>query len=737
MSTPSQRNFSHRPLWRSPASCDELLRSIESWDEFLKVVKGLGKTKEANKWKGDIFERLVQLFLQHSPEYQLQLETVWLYAEIPVKLKEQLNLSDNERGIDLLAKTKKGEYWGVQAKYRADESGSMPLRKLGTFGTQVAAVSKGLSRGLICATKREKTPDFANATFDFEHILLDRWESLPAEFWEAVRQAAAGKKVEPLVPRNPHQYQMAAIDAATLHFIEKANRRGKLIMPCGTGKSLMGYWTAIVALKATTVVVAVPSLDLIRQTFAAWAREAVANRLPLDALIVCSDKSTSSEGDTHTSDLSTPVTTDPGEIRAWLNAPGAEECVRVVFVTYQSGKVLADAVGRFQFDVGLFDEAHKTAGPEGKANQHLLHEENLRIQRRVFMTATERYYVGESDEVVGMNDVKIYGERYHYMSFGDAIAQGILADYSVVLMDVSESDAEGYRELIEERIYVAPEQSSDSVLLPERLTAEDLGAAVALRKAIHKYRLRHAISFHSRNRYAKDFVAVQKALNGKGLSAPIDTYRVSSDLSAGQRHKQIKGFEESNRALISNARCLTEGVDVPGIDLVMFAQPRQSKVDIVQAVGRALRKPADQLEKHGYVLVPILVKDGDLDLEEIVNGSGFENLVSVLKAMATVDADVTERISIVLGEGTRKGGKKGPGSSGTEDVIPRALDLASFADALRLRAWDRLSLIKPRVTIEQILQWADAHKERVKVRIIRPERLVLYKNYNLYNFPER
>jgi superfamily II DNA or RNA helicase len=698
----------NRKPWRFPASCDEILRSIRSWEDFRRAAKELSD----NKSKGDLFERFVQHFLRHDPAYVVQLSEVWLYQEVPVNVKRSLNLSDQDRGIDLIALTKAGDYWAVQAKFRVDEAGSMSLRELSTFAAQVGSIGRGMVRGLICATKRETNLEFSNASFPFQHVLLETWESLPPEFWKSIRQAADGESAPPPVPYEPKKYQSAALESARNYFLGQDERRGKLIMPCGTGKSLMGYWTAVRSLKAQTVLVAVPSLDLIRQTFAVWARESVANQQQLDVMIVCSD-GTTTKGDVHVDELAAPATTIPGEIRTWLKKPQESDVLRVVFVTYQSGKVLADAVGRFVFDVAIFDEAHKTAGFEGKRNQHLLHEKNLSVRHRVFMTATERYYEGDSDEVVGMNDERLYGERYHYMPFADAINEGILADYSVVLLAVTQAEAARYRPLIEERVYVRADWDHEDASAPDALTTEDLATAVALRKAMRRYRLNHAVSFHSRNRMAQDFVAIQQSLNGAGLSAPLKTYRVSSELSSGKRGEQIKGFQESEMALISNARCLTEGVDVPGIDLVLFAQPRQSKVDIVQAVGRALRKPQDQPDKRGYVLVPVLVDDEELDLEEVVAGTGFENLVSVMKAMATVDDDITDRITVVLSKGPRKSAREGGSDSEAGEVISKHVSLDRFAEALKLRAWDRLEgLVKPRLEIEQILRWAKAHQKR-------------------------
>ena len=695
---------------------DQILRSVHSWTELRTQIEGLGRSGIANKKKGDVFERFLQLFFTFHPDYAVQLETVWLEKEIPDDVRQACNLPSSDRGIDLLARTKEGAYWTIQAKYRTDPEGCVPYGELGTFGAQTAAVARGITRGVICTTKIEKTLDFEGANFEFRQILLDRWESLGDEFWEVVRHAAQGRPVKKLKPYTPRPYQEPAINAAKKHFITEGESRGKLIMACGTGKSLIGYWTAVDVLSAKTILVAVPTLDLIRQTYEVWARESVARGQTIDVLIVCSDSTTARGGgdaDINVGDLQAEVTTDSGRIKSWVRNSTGNSDLRVVFVTYQSGIVLAKAAGNFSFDVGLFDEAHKTAGREGKRNQFLLYQKNVRVHKRVFLTATERYYHGESDEVVGMNDTRVYGHRYHYLSFGQAIKDGVLADYKVVLFSVSGSEVEKYRSMIQHRLYLEPEADfhPDGGAISEPVSADDLASAVALRKAFKEYKLTHAVSFHARNLYARDFVTLQRSLNGSGLSKNIKMFRVSSNLSAQRRGHLLNAFESSKNALISNARCLTEGVNVPEIDLVMFAQPRQSKVDVVQAVGRALRKPANDPEKQAYVLLPILIEDDQHDIEQVVNGSGFENLVSVLKAMSTVDEDVAERITVVFGKESRAASRKS--ESRRKEAISRKVDLVEFLESLRLRAWDKLEgFIKPRLTIKKILELADAHKLR-------------------------
>ena len=685
------------------------LKRISSWHGFRGYLRSFGSSNASNKRKGDVFEFVVKIFFETQPEYAVHLKKVWLESEIPASIRKELNLPSKDRGIDIVAQTKDGDFWAIQAKYRHDTKGALTLTELGTFGTQVAAVSDKIKLGIICATKQEKTSDFTKAKgVEFKQVLLPVWETLDTEFWNKVHAAVRGHKPNKPTRHKPRPYQLKALSAAKKHFISQGNRRGKLIMPCGTGKSLLGYWTAIRSLKAKRIVVAVPSLALIGQTYRDWAREAIATGKKFRPLLVCSDNSTG-EGDATTDELSAPVTTDPTVIRKWLKTKTSNETLNVVFVTYQSGAVFAKAAGNTPFDVGIFDEAHKTAGTAGKQNQHLLKQKNIRIQYRIFMTATEKYYDGESDEIIGMNETKLFGEIYHSMSFSEAIDKKYLADYRVVIMAIDHSDAEKYRSLIEDRVYVDIDGDSPR---KSPISADDLAAAIALRKAMKKYSLTHAVSFHSRITLAQQFSAMQSGLNGKGLSSKLDTFQVSSKQSSGQRFQELRGFEESYRAIISNARCLTEGVDVPSIDLVLFAQPRKSKIDIVQAVGRALRLDSSKPGKIGYVLVPMLLDENNpLDLEKAAKGTGFENIVTVLKALGSVDGDVRERIVFSNSEARARSSYRSDASK--KEILKQKLDAEEFASAIQLRAIDRLDgLMKQRLSIEQILRWADKHKEK-------------------------
>ena len=265
-------------------------------------------------------------------------------------------------------------------------------------------------------------------------------------------------------------------------------------MPCGSGKSLTAYWIAA-KLDATRIVIAVPSLALIRQTLKVWLRETMANRQAVEWICVCSDESAGRVGRDDVTvlrqDLGVPCLTAPDEIAAWLKRK--HHGLTVVFTTYQSGEALSQAAraAKFHFDLGIMDEAHKTVGDGGKLFSHLLHDKNLPIQRRIFMTATERLYSGQSDGVLSMDDAAIYGETFHVLSFKRAMEYNppILCDYKIISISVSREEV---AELIRTNAFVKPDKGRWN----KEIEADMLASLVALRKTMDKYPIHHAVSFH-------------------------------------------------------------------------------------------------------------------------------------------------------------------------------------------------------------------------------------------------
>jgi len=656
------------------------------------------------KTRGDAFEQFVKAFLLLESEYASKLKSVWLYNEVPAAIAKKLKLPSTDQGIDIVAETCDGEFWAVQCKYRQITDQSLTWREISTFTGLAFGVCRGFAFGLICST----TERITNVLKNQERIgfcALDAWQELDADFWIHL-QAHFAHKQKSLLPSKPRPHQRAAIKDGHQHFTINKAKRGKLIMPCGSGKSLTAYWIAE-KLNARRIVIAVPSLALIRQTLKVWLRETMANRQAVEWICVCSDESAGRiERDDVTvlrQDLGVPCLTDPVETSAWLKRQ--HHGLTVVFTTYQSGEALANAVrsARFHFDLGIMDEAHKTVGDGGKLFSHLLHDKNLSIRQRIFMTATERRYAGQSDTVLSMDDPAIYGETFHLLSFKRAMEYDppILCDYKIISIAVSRDEV---AELIRKNIFVKPDKGRWN----QEIEADMLASLVALRKAMTKYPIHHAVSFHGSIQRAELFKAHNDAFShAYPKYGSLETFHVSGKTPTGTRARVIGEFAETKRALITNARCLTEGVDVPGIDCVLFADPRRSAVDIVQAVGRALR-PAPG-KKLGYVIVPIL-HDADATPDDIFESESFQEILTTLRALAANDDRIIEYFRAISQGRQSTGG--GSVEFDMDERLAQRIDLAQFVREIDLKCWNRLAK----------LSWRPFEEARDFVRSLRLKR---------------
>ena len=659
---------------------------------FEQLEKRIAKIPE-NKGKGDAFEQLVKAFLLLDPEYATKISEVWIHHEVPSAIRKKLRLPDSDQGIDLIAKTKGGEFWAIQCKYRADSTRPIPWREISTFTGLAFGVCEGISFGLVCSTT-ERITHVLKQQDNIGFCALDVWQGLDAEFFDRLRASVEHRpaKLKPLSPR-PHQ--VAAVRDARKHFVTEKQARGKLIMPCGTGKSLAAYWIAK-ELGSRRIVIAVPSLALIRQTLKVWLREAMASGNDVEWICVCSDESAGRMGSDDVAvlrqDLGVPCLTDPPEIAKWLTGTKKAKGLQIVFTTYQSGQALSAAAkkAKFRFDLGIMDEAHKTVGDGEKLFSHLLHDRNLPVERRVFMTATERRYQGKAEKILSMDDSAIYGDTFHLLSFKAALEQKppILCDYRIVTILVTREEV---AEMVKKNAFVRPWKSAN-----KEMELEMLASLVALRKAIQKYPIRHAVSFHGSIRKAEHFAEQNLAFNRAFRSfGHVDSFHVSGATATGTRSKLIKEFAGKERALITNARCLTEGVDVPDIDCVLFADPRRSAVDIVQAVGRALRPSPGK--KMGYVIVPIL-HDAKAKAEKILESEDFQEILTTLRALASNDDRIIEYFRAIAN------GKKRPsGGSVTFDIderIAKKIDLDQFIRDIDLKCWHRLAKLSWRPFVE-------------------------------------
>ena len=648
-----------------------IIKKSNNWLEFKDKLKQL-----TPKEKGDAFERLTKQYLQFDPKYATKLKRVWLYNEIPSFVVKKLNLPSRDQGIDLVAETREGEFWAIQCKYLEDETKSLSWRTLATFTGLAFGVCRNISYGLVCTTA-ERFTTVLKEQYNIGFCTGEVWRNLNEDFFKLFRS----RKPKAIKPLKPYAHQKRAIQSAYDYYINKKASRGKMIMPCGTGKSLSVFWIAE-KLDAKRIVVAVPSLALIRQTLKVWLRETYAKKWDVDWICVCSDESVGkvSRDDLVVlkQDLGVPSVTDPETIAKWLRKRHSGKVV--VFTTYQSGKALAEAsrLARRNFDLGVMDEAHKTVGTKDKTFAHLLFDEKIKIRKRLFMTATERRYAGKRDEIISMDDYDVYGETFEMLSFKEALEQDtpVLSDYKIVTMMIGKDEI---ADLVQRGAFVRPTRGKwDS-----EVEADTLASLIALRKAVRKFNIRHAVSFHSSIARAEAFRDNQPIFTDLFPNLwNVESYHVSGKMPTSRRDRHMQDFENSKRALMTNARCLTEGIDIPDIDCVLFADPKKSTIDIVQAVGRALR--VSEGKRYGYVIVPVLVTE---ESEKFVETEAFSAILMTLRALASDDERIIEYFR-AMSQKRRSGNTI---QIEIDERLAEKIDIKNFVENLELKVWSRLA----------------------------------------------
>ena len=383
--------------------------------------------------------------------------------------------------------------------------------------------------------------------------------------------------------------------------------RGQMIMACGTGKTLTALFVKE-KLAADRTLVLAPSLSLLSQLLSDWTANATAH---FEHLPVCSDETVANDSIVVSAhELGDRVTTDPETIADFLRGSGP----RVVFATYQSSPEIAKAFeldGVAPFDLVVADEAHRTVGRSTTAFGTVLDNKKIPAKRRLFMTATPRFVagsvIGDAEaldcDVASMDNEAKYGPVFHRLPFAEAIDRGLLTDYQVVVVGVDDVEC---REMADKARWV----ESDGIGIKN---ARPLAAQIGVAKAMSRHDMRRAISFHSRidgaRRFARSLPEVISWMpDDQRPTGQVWANYVSGAMTASQRRVRIRELDTidlDHRGLLSNARCLTEGVDVPTLDGVVFIDPKRSEVDIVQAVGRAIRLAPDKTV--GTIVIPVFM----------------------------------------------------------------------------------------------------------------------------------
>jgi superfamily II DNA or RNA helicase len=447
------------------------------------------------------------------------------------------------------------------------------------------------------------------------------------------------KKRQPLTP---DPFQVEALTNIANHL--GANDRGTVVMACGTGKTLVALW-AVEQSKAKSILVLVPSLTLLQQTLEEWS---VHNTWGKDFsyLCVCSDPSVNLKNDEieiDPSDVPFRIDTDPEIVRSYLAQ--ANNKIKIVFSTYQSSQVVSQATkGESEFDFAVFDEAHKTTGSAGSRFALALKNENIKIAKRLFLTATPKHYkikksrlienFDEEDFVLAsMDNESIYGKRIHTLTFGEAASKGIICPYKVVVSLIDKQQVDDFAL-----------KNGITLVEGDALNAKWVASQIAVSSAIKHTNATKIITFHSRVKTAREF-ASDEVYGIKKFVDDFDVFHVHGKQKSNERKDTISKFRKASRSIITNAKCLTEGVDVPAVDMVAFVDPRHSKIDIAQAVGRAMRKPRGGDKKAGYIVIPIFAENtNDESIEKSIKSENYEDIALILNALLEIDSEFVDFI---------------------------------------------------------------------------------------------
>ena len=684
-------------LARNPDVKRPILES-NNWSEFRRNIGKLDEDR-FKKIKGDIFELITSLYFVNNPIYTTKLTNLWRSTNIPIQILDLLDLKKPEIGVDLLAESNDGTYWAIQCKYKQDIRENISYGDLRSFFsiTERPQTRSKLSLRLISCSTLDISRQIFNANHDnLGLISYSEFSQIEEEEFEQYKRILDNQKII-LEKYNPKPHQENALNKCLNYFL--SNSRGKLIHPCGAGKSLTGYWL-FRYLNVKNALVVVPSLQLVKQTLKTWARELICEGIEVEWIAICSDDDVKNLDDPSISisDLGIEVNTEINQISNFLNQKTNK--LKLIITTYQSGNTLINALKEcdYEFELGIFDEAHKTVGSRKKPFAQLLYDENIKVNKRLFMTATERNFKGNSEEIISMDDERIYGSVIDELSFKSALEQKepILTDYKIVSASIQKEEI---NQMISSNEFVRAGSKSWTY----EADSSTFAALITLRKMIKKHNIKHIISFHKSIKRAKDFKYLNDEINNIHSNYGIvHSFHISGKDSTGTRTDVINRFTYEDPSLITNARCLTEGVDIPQVDAVLFADPKQSKVDIVQAVGRAMRnyenKKTGFKKKLGYIIIPIML---DSDDEDTITENAFNDIISVVSAIGMSD----ERIIAEFQEIAK--GKRGQSRNFELDFeLPvGSIKLQTLYEGIELKIWDRLSFAKSFVEVETFARW--------------------------------
>lgn len=625
---------------------------------FSEIVKQIDSNVTNQRDRGTAFEKLAVAYLKNEPAFKNKYSDVWMLNEVPA----EYNISKQDTGVDIVAKDRiTGKLTAVQAKYYKGKVGK------DTINSFIAESSKEYyADGIIISSTDEWNKNAKKATEELskEISLIGLSQLQNASFDWKLFDFDSYKKNLSYKPKELRDYQKEAISKSLAYF--KEHTRGKLVMAPGTGKTFTSLKIAEALMEEAdktnyNVLYLVPSIQLLSQTLFNWNSDK-ADDITMTSFSVVSDKKAtkkkSGEDDLSAKDVGFPATTNVAELMADYvsvkNQP--QKNMTVVFSTYQSIDVITKAQGQGypEFDLIISDEAHRTTGASQMGDASVftkVHDNNIvKGKLRLYQTATPKVYGPEAKKkaddnsmvISSMDDETKYGKEIFRLGFGDAVSRGYLTDYKVSVLAVSES-------------YINKEMQKVMASNTSELKVSDIGKIIGVWNAMVKRNgitgeitgapMKRAIAFtdtieHSK-RIADEFNYVINDYLGAQAedSFSVDVHHVDGGLNALQKKTELdwlaSDMADNEARVLSNVRFLTEGIDVPNLDAVIFLSPKKSQVDIVQAVGRIMRK--FEGKEYGYIILPVVIDTSSDPAVELDNNDKYKEVWQVLNALRSTD----------------------------------------------------------------------------------------------------
>lgn len=636
--------------------------SKESYKSFISLIKEIDNEERTQRDRGTLFELLVRTYLENEPMYKRLFEHVWLLSDVP----EEFGIPKVDVGVDLVAKKRDtDDLVAIQCKYYSKET---RIRKehVDSFLNEVG--KSYYSEGLIVTTtdKWTKNADEALVNRDKTIMRISLSDLKDSRVDWSKYSFNKPKEVVLQQKKTPLPHQKPAIEAVLNGF--DSTDRGKLIMAPGTGKT----FTSMAITEEMTkkhgdvfkVLYLVPSIQLLSQTLRGWNADTEFN---MESIAVCSDRKVTKERigteieDIATADIGYPATTNSNKLIEYQRAIEAKTIspeIIAVFSTYQSIDVIIEAQknGFYEFDLIVCDEAHRTTGAtelnkEASAFTKVHSNNNIKASKRLYQTATPRVYGEDAKRkaeemsvvIADMNDPDTYGEDFYRLGFGDAIRQGILTDYKVMVLAVDEDAiARRFQNMLATDTGLEFDDITKIVGCWNGLVKRDGNTNKTLGKPMQR-----AIAFTGTIKDSKMITEMFSTVVDEYLykdgenegSFSIDIKHADGTMNAIQKNEKIDWLKsdvpDNTCRVLSNARFLTEGVDVPDLDAVMFLKPRRSKIDIAQAVGRVMRRAEGK--DYGYIILPIGVPSGAEAHSVLDNNEKYQVVWEILNALRSID----------------------------------------------------------------------------------------------------